>query len=342
MSITSHRNAHLVDSNMHEVKGFPSASRGYAYQKGIQGLSEWLRVARRPNVLGSNLNGYEAPTTEVAGDLYTVTAPNLRIDGLVWQSATTVRVTFVSGYSNIYATGNYLQINSAANEDHNGVFIITAINASYLEVTIAAITDGASDVATGSTAFSYVTHEDFDPESLLNSQSIPREGIVYYDGDLDLWFGDAFFAGDEMFNTSTETKDIYTGDEVVSEAGIFQVKVSISAADLLAGTKVEAVAAQGAGKAIEVQDVSIDYTYVSAVYDTATTLSTAIDTAAANQFTSTAFLGTASSVFFKGKVNNTAATSLVANKKLEVFSNAASTLGDGTLNVYITYRIITL
>ena len=211
--INSHQFAHLDDRNMHEVKGFPSASINYAYKKNTRGVSEWQRVARQENILGSQ-NGYATPTTEVDGDVYLIESPELDVNGLVWQSGTTVRITFSAGYSNIYAIGNYLQVSGAVNAKHNGVFVITAVNASYLDVTISAITDATDDVASGSTATSYVTHQNFDPESLSNGQSIPRLGMVKYFSDIDLWFGDALVKGDEWYNESNDSIESFNGTDV--------------------------------------------------------------------------------------------------------------------------------
>jgi len=214
--ITEHRNAHLSTDNMHEVKGFPNASNGYSYRKGINGLSSWLRDKQQPNALG-RINGYEAPTTEIEGDIYTIESPELDVNAITWQSATTVRFTFTTGYtSTLYAVNSYLQISGALFENHNGIHLITTVNASYLEVTIALIVDATDDDAAGSPAVGYVTHEDFDPESLSNNQSIPRVGQVKYYGTADLWFGDASLVGDSFYNVTTKKLETYNGTNFTS------------------------------------------------------------------------------------------------------------------------------
>lgn len=223
--INSHKFAHLDDRNMHEVKGFPSASVNHAYKKNIRGASEWQRTARQENILGTQ-NGYDAPTTEVNGDVYLIESPELDINGLIWQSGTNVRITFSSGYSNIYAVGNYLTISGAANAKHNGVFEITAAAGSHLDVTIPSITDGADDVASGSTAVGYVTHEDFDPENLSNGQSIPRLGFVRYFSGVDLWFGDALVKGDEWYNESNDSVESFNGTE--ASLGFTEYRASLT------------------------------------------------------------------------------------------------------------------
>lgn len=223
--INSHKFAHLDDKNMHEVKGFPSASVNYAYKKNIRGFSEWKRTARQENILGTQ-NGYDAPTTEVNGDVYLIESPELDIDGIVWQSGTTVRFTFSAGYSDIYAVNNYLQVSGAANEKHNGVFLITAKNTTYLDVTIPSVTDGGDDVASGSPAVGYVTHQNFDPENLSNGQSIPRLGFVRYFSDVDLWFGDALVKGDEWYNESNDSIERFNGTE--ASIGFIEYRASLT------------------------------------------------------------------------------------------------------------------
>ena len=213
---------------MHEVKGFPSAAVNYAYKKNIRGASEWQRTARQENILGTQ-NGYATPTTEVNGNVYLIESPELDINGIVWQSGTTVRFTFSAGYSDIYAVNNYLQISGAANAKHNGVFLITAKSGSALDVTISAVTDGADDVVSGSPAVGYVTHQNFDPENLSNGQSIPRLGFVRYFSDVDLWYGDALVKGDEWYNESNDSIESFNGTE--ASLGFAEYRAFLSQTD---------------------------------------------------------------------------------------------------------------
>lgn len=339
---TSHKDAHTNDNNMHEVKGFPSALIGYFYQKTIRGVSEWVRSFRLPNAI-SAANGYDAPPTEVDLDVYAIESPELDINGIVWQSGTTVRFTFSAGYdSALYAVNSFLTISG---EDsfpvHDGVWVITTVNASYLEVTNAGVTDGASDVASGSAAEGYVTHEDFDPENLANSQSIPRQGIVKYDNNVDLWFGNAFQEGDEYYNEELKNKVVHDGVNTVANAQLKQVTSSLSAAQLLAGTQVEIVPSPGAGYAIEVHSLSVDYTHNGTSYDVGKVIQARIDTASVDQFATGNILIGVVSVFVKGiKGISIAFSSLIADKSLKIGADAASTVGNGTAEVYTTYRLI--
>lgn len=341
-SITQHRNAHLDDNNMHEVKGFPSASNGYSYRKNMNGRSAWLRDFRLPNVISQGV-GYTAAPTEVDGDIYAITSPELNIDGIVWQSATTVRFTFTSGYdSTLYSTGSYLQVTGSETDYavHNGVWVITTVNASYLEITNASITDGTNDVPSSASSVGYVSHESFDPENLANGQSIPRQGLVYHDGDLDLWFGMAFETGDRFYNVDNNSFGFYNGTSIERQTEPITVEVPLTATQILNSTAVDAVDAQGADKVIVVTSYAVKYTHVTTAYDVGLRLNLFTDTASSAQWLSQAILGTASSSFSVSRQNNTATTHLVANKKLTVVADGTSTVGDGTAIAYITYYIL--
>lgn len=265
MAITEHRNQHLNDAAMHEVKGFPSAQNGYAYIKNIRGASEWRRVARQENVIAS-INGYDAPLTEVNNDVYKIESPLLEIANIAWQSVTTVRFTFDSGYTNIYATGNYLQISGATNDIHNGVWLISAINASYLEITNENVTD-ATDDETASPSTGYVSHEDYDPENLANSQSIPRLGLVKYNEQADLWFGDVLQTGDEYYELATESIKVLKSDGDVGSSGAIEQIINVSAAEIVTLFSVgKTLATCGSDEFIEYRGAVLVYDYGTAAY----------------------------------------------------------------------------
>ncbi len=341
MSLNNHKNLHQDSSRMHEVKGFPVAANNYAYQKDVRGLSAWQRTHRLENALAEVL-GYAAPTTEVDGDVYIVDSPDLDINGLVWQSATTVRVTFTSGYTNIYATSNYLQLSGAADDVHNGVFLITATNASYLDVTIADVTDGTDDVASGSTASGYVTHEDYDPENLANSQTIPRQGVVKYYSAANLWYGDSFQQGDEVLNVATGQKVEFNGTDSVSSATLLIKEITISAADLktMFTTPIELIAAAGANKVIVVDSIIGFLDYGAATY-------TGGGTVRVIHGTSSHILNVAPSSLIKASSDGNYTFTQDSNTVLSVFNEALEitnqtavfATGDGVLKLKIIYSI---
>jgi hypothetical protein len=261
-----HRFAHLNDANNHEVKGFTAAPIGYAMIKNIRGNSEWQRSKRLENVI-NKIDGYAAPTTEVDGDVYIIESPSLDVNAITWQSGTTVRYTFTSGYdSSLYATGNYLQVSGDANEVHNGVFLITTVNASYLQVTNALVTDNTDDVASASLASAYVTHEDFDPENLANGNSIPRVGIVKYFSSVDLWYGNALETGDEFYMTSIGGKISWNGTYFISDEITKIVSLTQNNIINMYNTPVTVLSALPTGFVYEIKSAVLIHTFGVAAY----------------------------------------------------------------------------
>lgn len=215
--INLHKNAHLSTENMHEVKGFPSASLNSFYQKGINGQSEFIRNSRLPNALAS-INGYEAPPTEVDGDIYVIESPELDVNRLSWQSGNTVRISFSAGYdSTLYAVNSYLTLSGEVDKPiHNGVWLITTIETTYIEVINTGVSNAENDVAASSPSVGYVTHEDFDPYDLAGGRVIPRIGQVRYYSNNDLWHGDSFEAGDCYYNIAIGSILCYNGSVFTS------------------------------------------------------------------------------------------------------------------------------
>lgn len=262
-----HRFAHLNDANNHEVKGFTAAPIGYSMVKNIRGNSEWQRNKRLENVI-NKIVGYSAPTTEVDGDIYIIESPNLDVNAITWQSGTTVRYTFTSGYdSSLYSTGSYLQVSGETVKTvHNGVFIITTVNASYLEVTNAAVTDSTNNVASASLASAYVTHEDFDPENLANGNSIPRVGIVKYFSSVDLWYGNAIQTGDEFYMTSVNGVFSWNGTNFISDEITKIVSLTKENIINMYTTPVSVLAALPTGYFYEIKSAVLIHNYNTAPY----------------------------------------------------------------------------
>lgn len=230
--ITEHKNAHLSTENMHEVKGFPSAPAGTSTRKSINGQSEFLRDSKLPNAIDI-INGYEAPTTENEGDIYVIESPEIDIDGIVWQSGNIVRFTFSAGYDNaLYSANSFLQVSGETTKAvHNGVWKITAVNVSYLEVTNIDVIDGTDDVVSSSPASAYVSHQDYDPEKLSNDQSIPIVGQVRYYVNSDLWFGNAFKEGDCYYNESNKIIECFDGESISPSLKIVTSSVTLDNSD---------------------------------------------------------------------------------------------------------------
>jgi hypothetical protein len=73
----------------------------------------------------------------------------LDVDTIVWQSGTTVRYTFNGSPDLSAVLEGYIVVTAAANASNNGSFLISTISdgSDYIEVTIAARTDGTDDEA---------------------------------------------------------------------------------------------------------------------------------------------------------------------------------------------------
>ena len=121
-----------------------------------------------------------------------------------------------------------------------------------------------------------------------------------------------------------------------------RVTISLTDAQILAATQVTAIAAPGAGKAIEVLRTSVKYTHVSAVYNVATTIEVWTNTATIHQVKTANILSVAASSFVKAASGVSASTEIVENQAVYVKADVASTTGNGTAKIYITYQIIDL
>lgn len=125
-----------------------------------------------------------------------------------------------------------------------------------------------------------------------------------------------------------------------NEGLLQRVKVSISSAQLLAinTTPIELVAAPGAGKVISPRNIVFNYTYGTTTY---------VTTAVAVRF-----VGEVSNIYSTTVIDDTSSGIGSTTKSNHwVFENTAiefthpttdPTTGDGTLEIYITYEIITL
>ena len=124
--------------------------------------------------------------------------------------------------------------------------------------------------------------------------------------------------------------------------------VSLSATDILAGSAIDVPGADapGVGFALRVIDMSVSYIFNTSAFDVGVRIDAVTDAAGgssvARQYQSSNVLGLGSSRFVGCRQSNANSTQIVENKKLTVQANAASTSGDSTAVVYITYKTITL
>lgn len=138
-----------------------------------------------------------------------------------------------------------------------------------------------------------------------------------------------------------ETEPLFTGE-------ILTKKVSLTAAQirsLSTTVGIELVATPGSGYAIELISGSVRYTYAGTVFAQAVTPSIKTDTGTLAQMNAAYLDLTLASTQFQMLLYsaNSTTAQLVDNKALKVYSQyAASATGNGTMDIYILYRIITL
>jgi len=132
-----------------------------------------------------------------------------------------------------------------------------------------------------------------------------------------------------------------------SNSGILETKITLSASDIktLYSSPVQVVSAPGVGKAIEVISGSIKYTKASVNYSGGAPIQIITDTALAssNQYQLVSPNSLSSVSFFEKLIQTTSSNNMIENKALMVTNNTSNYAnGDGTVTIYISYRIITL
>lgn len=123
-----------------------------------------------------------------------------------------------------------------------------------------------------------------------------------------------------------------------------QIKVTLSPAEIQIANSVPVVAipSPGVGKAIDCISAIARYTFVSAAY-TSTLLDVVTDTASTVQLNSGTFLSDVTSQFLKyNEANAIGDTAIIEDKAITLKTNADSVVGDSTVEVYISYRIVNL
>lgn len=130
---------------------------------------------------------------------------------------------------------------------------------------------------------------------------------------------------------------------------ILLAETEISSAEILAmnSTPVQIIPAPGAGKAISILSVIINYQYGTSDYATNTTLTGFFDTigdATTNPYcTNQSLLPSTSSKIGTFRQNSPADIGVGNNKPFMLATKTGNpTGGDGTLKVYVTYNIIEL
>ena len=130
--------------------------------------------------------------------------------------------------------------------------------------------------------------------------------------------------------------------------GLVVFKRSLSNANLLAGGffDIDELPAPGAGYAWVIIEASAKLTGAGTPFDGAPAIGIITETAAESQFTDNVFfLSSGSNIWAKFLIRDITIdnlTTIVENKKVQVLITPSSTVGDGTLTIYGSARLITL
>lgn len=158
----------------------------------------------------------------------------------------------------------------------------------------------------------------------------------------------ALRAGTLTANRTYDLPDASGTVALTSDIVHAQTKVSLTAAQILASdvTPITAISAQGTGTAINIVNATVRLNFNTTAFDGAgsglliQTVGAATQQASINRFV----INSASTTIIKSSISDSSTTGqLVENADVELqWSGTVPTTGDGTLDVYITYEVITL
>ncbi len=162
----------------------------------------------------------------------------------------------------------------------------------------------------------------------------------------DLTLGSTPLAGTELFEMVQGGTSLKITAQDIANLSVRTVKVTLSSAEILQlfTTPKTLVAAQGSGKIINLISVTANLNYNSTTYGTNTDLQFAIGTGWGGIITMTGFLGSSSNSI---KISPITAVSgdpaNISNRSLRVICPSGNPItGNSTVDIYVTYNVITL
>lgn len=179
-------------------------------------------------------------------------------------------------------------------------------------------------------------------------------GEVYFTGDVNtanVTFENGANGVSVLASTVTGTHIQQLQDKagtiaLTSDIVTYSTKVTLSSAQILAlnTTPIQLVAAPGAGKAINVISVSVRNNFGTTAYSSIGGLEVISASGSQEQAqVISAFLNSASSTFSRMQLFSHQNVQIVENDALNITVGVSDpTLGDGTVDVYVTYEIINL
>ena len=164
MSSNRHRN--MTGEQLHNPKGFDSASNNTTMMKDGAGSVLWTPQTDLPQALNI-VSPQSAPPTENSGDVYIMdtTGTAYDINTITWQSGNTIRIAF-NGTPDLSAVAadDYFVTSGNANSSNDGTFQISAVNdgSDYIDIINLNRSDATDDEATDAVGTGYYTLEEWD------------------------------------------------------------------------------------------------------------------------------------------------------------------------------------
>ena len=164
MSSNRHRN--MTGEQLHNPKGFDSASNNTTMVKDGSGSVLWTAQTDLPQALNI-VSPQSAPPTENSGDVYLMdtTGTAYDINTITWQSGNTIRIAF-NGSPDLSAVAadDYFVTSGNANSSNDGTFQISAVNdgSDYIDIINLNRSDATDDEATDAVGTGYYTLEEWD------------------------------------------------------------------------------------------------------------------------------------------------------------------------------------
>tara|TARA_R110002049_G_scaffold231127_1_gene403364 strand:- start:7155 stop:10325 length:3171 start_codon:yes stop_codon:yes gene_type:complete len=291
---------------------------------------------------------------------------------LLIRDNTTTRFTFGRTTGDLTNTGNIISQGSGDNSfvGNVGIGLTTPQTLTHLSASNANPTAGGSDGAiirltnTYASAFNSGGEIQFGIHPTASGRTVMSAikgiysdyGAGNYGGALDFYtqFDDGLGLKNRMrinsngnvgIGTTSPSEALDVNGNAIADSfnGTYKVKVSLSSAQIKAlnTTPIEVIPAQGAGTVISVLNFTAKYTFVTPAYTTASPIIYLVDNGGSQIIASTGTMLTSEvDVISTGMSTN--AINGFENSAVNVSSAADPTLGNGTVDLYVTYEVITL
>lgn len=159
----------------------------------------------------------------------------------------------------------------------------------------------------------------------------PTAGLIIYNTDSDsyeYWNGSSWFGIGQNLGTPMTIKVSFNNTQMMT----------------LGGTRLDVIPAQGVGYSVVVHDIMYQMVYATAAFDFANNLAFNFISANGYNFSidKDAINSASTTSGYAVKDFGTANDLVIENEDFELWTNVAATTGGGSLNLWVTYSIITI